>query len=1081
MRNLKKILALVLALMMVLSMMVTASATTFVDDADIDAKYAEAVTVLSAIGVIRGNPTGEEGEFAFDPTGELTRAQAATIISYVLLGDLESIEEEVELYENPFTDVPNWAVPTVLFAHSQGIIIGRNATTFDAKGTITGYELGKMLLIASDICEPEEFAISVWVVDGKAYAEYEDALVASVNAGGAAITTKSVAVGDWKLTVAKELKLAGIWDSEFKLSKKLTREEACYLTFNTMNASTLMDAFEVTETEETVDALGRPLENVWTDAKGNVLYSESPAYTVAYTAKTTDATIKEDLGVTKLPGGSNPTKNGRLVEYYLVDVAKDGTKTYSYVTIDYRAATLSIADADKDGNVAYTLNGTKYYDYSATYATTKKVTDTVALHGDVAHNAVVTYVVDSNKVAHIYPTETVTGVLTSKSSVNGTLTIGGTKYTKSEATGSLAITNAAYALGAISVQLDQFGFVVGTTNAPIVTGQTLAFVVDFYHILVEGTDATLDAYGKPVANTGTPDTYYLFAQCVDMNNQELNLCLGVALDNEGEISENVAVADWYVAALQAAHVGKIQAVKYDNTYKIYSFEAPTAGTVVTATLADKKVSFTDGTNNYYYNNAEFVSVQGNLGDLAVSAGTLKGALHADVDVVVAVVSNASAETTNKIISKVFYYNDEAPELDPDYSTAIWATGAEMLEESSVLKKDALTATPIYTHAVYINGEAAEINTYVEEIGMGFYSYIVDEYDVYTLVPVTDVIARVENVYGSYVTFEDLAGETWDVADFDVTGIPVVNLSKGNKTIDKGDYVVFYAELNDDEEYEIACIYIIDGGSYVMATGAGWTLYADGNYVVTNDAGLEYALANVAEGKTITLTAGEYETLNITADNLSIVGGEGVEVAGVLLTGNTDGLTFKGINIVSGDFTTIWGFDGFTHKNLTVTNCEFGAESSLFLYNAALVENLKVTNCKFAGSHADEAAILVSNVNGATITGNTIENSTYNGIQLGDKVSGDVVISGNTIKNTTDRGIRLALVQDEATVTIMNNKLVDACDEDDEVFKVDTVGTDAKVVFEGNTYQAGTADAADWDPADITETAEAKAYTTTVAE
>ena len=99
MRNLKKILALVLALMMVVSMMVTASATSFVDDADINDKYYEAVSVLSGIGVIRGVENAD-GTFNFNPKGALNRAQAATIIAYVLRGNLDGIADEVFVYEN---------------------------------------------------------------------------------------------------------------------------------------------------------------------------------------------------------------------------------------------------------------------------------------------------------------------------------------------------------------------------------------------------------------------------------------------------------------------------------------------------------------------------------------------------------------------------------------------------------------------------------------------------------------------------------------------------------------------------------------------------------------------------------------------------------------------------------------------------------------------------------------------------------------------------------------------------------------------------------------------------------------------
>ena len=80
MRNLKKILALVLALMMVLSVMATASALDFTDADEI--KNTEAVSVMAGLGILSGNPTAD-GQFAFNPTGTLTRGQAAKILAVV--------------------------------------------------------------------------------------------------------------------------------------------------------------------------------------------------------------------------------------------------------------------------------------------------------------------------------------------------------------------------------------------------------------------------------------------------------------------------------------------------------------------------------------------------------------------------------------------------------------------------------------------------------------------------------------------------------------------------------------------------------------------------------------------------------------------------------------------------------------------------------------------------------------------------------------------------------------------------------------------------------------------------------------
>ena len=69
MRNLKKILALVLALVMSLSLVTIASGADF-NDAD-EITLTEAVDVMTAIGVLEGHNTGD-----FAPQGTLTREPA---------------------------------------------------------------------------------------------------------------------------------------------------------------------------------------------------------------------------------------------------------------------------------------------------------------------------------------------------------------------------------------------------------------------------------------------------------------------------------------------------------------------------------------------------------------------------------------------------------------------------------------------------------------------------------------------------------------------------------------------------------------------------------------------------------------------------------------------------------------------------------------------------------------------------------------------------------------------------------------------------------------------------------------------
>ena len=84
MRNLKKILALVLALVMSLSLMATAGATDFKDESQFNDTYKTAAEVLSGLGVLVGDPDGN-----FRPTGSITRAEAAAAVYRIVTGDVQ--------------------------------------------------------------------------------------------------------------------------------------------------------------------------------------------------------------------------------------------------------------------------------------------------------------------------------------------------------------------------------------------------------------------------------------------------------------------------------------------------------------------------------------------------------------------------------------------------------------------------------------------------------------------------------------------------------------------------------------------------------------------------------------------------------------------------------------------------------------------------------------------------------------------------------------------------------------------------------------------------------------------------------
>ncbi len=196
MRNLKKVLALVLALVMSLSLVTIANASIDFTDAD-DVKYEEAVDVMSSIGVIEGFETG-----AFNPNGTLTREQAAKIITYMLLGS--EAAEKLGPQNTGFTDVPStrWSSPYIGYCVSLGIVNGNGDGTFSPSGTLTGYAFAKMLLVALGYGVNDEY----------------------VGAG-------------WTLAVARDGMQIGLYDEVSVSNAAISRDEACQLAFDALRSN----------------------------------------------------------------------------------------------------------------------------------------------------------------------------------------------------------------------------------------------------------------------------------------------------------------------------------------------------------------------------------------------------------------------------------------------------------------------------------------------------------------------------------------------------------------------------------------------------------------------------------------------------------------------------------------------------------------------------------------------------------------------------------------------------------------------------------------------------------------------------
>ena len=156
----KKLLAMVLALVMTLSLAVSANA--FKDDKSISDDYAEAVAVLNGMGVFKGYEDG-----SFKPEGNITRAEVATIVYRIYTADVAK-NDKSGLYAtyNKFSDMAGagWAQGYIGYCANASLVKGYPDGTFKPSGKVTGYEVLAMILRAVGYDKNNEFSGADWAL-----------------------------------------------------------------------------------------------------------------------------------------------------------------------------------------------------------------------------------------------------------------------------------------------------------------------------------------------------------------------------------------------------------------------------------------------------------------------------------------------------------------------------------------------------------------------------------------------------------------------------------------------------------------------------------------------------------------------------------------------------------------------------------------------------------------------------------------------------------------------------------------------------------------------------------------------------
>ena len=192
----KKLLALVLALVMSMSL-VTISNAAFKDADKISNK--EAVDVMAAVGVLAGYDNGE-----FGATDTLTRAQACKIVAYLDLGGKTA--DAIKGSGTVFSDVAAtaWYAGYVEYCAGAGYVAGVGGGKFDPDAKVTGVQFGKMLLCAL----------------------------------GYKAEIEGYTGADYTIAIARDANKNGLFDDlSIATSANLTREQAAQMAFNALEAT----------------------------------------------------------------------------------------------------------------------------------------------------------------------------------------------------------------------------------------------------------------------------------------------------------------------------------------------------------------------------------------------------------------------------------------------------------------------------------------------------------------------------------------------------------------------------------------------------------------------------------------------------------------------------------------------------------------------------------------------------------------------------------------------------------------------------------------------------------------------------
>ncbi len=531
MKNLKKVLSLVLALSMALSLMTVAFAADAGDFADYDkVEYNEAVDVMVAAGVFNGKDGNK-----FAPNDTLTREEAAKIVTYMMMGQKEA--DKLTATVAPYADVAKdrWSAGAIAYCTNEGILTGSNGK-FYPTGKLTGVAFAKMLLVALGY----------------------DPKIESLEGSAWAINTAKLALGDADLDNGME---------EISLSSNLTREQAAQMAFNAMKANVVdyenrgnnivINGLEIsqgaskaepvkdngnkkgtiakdeilqfaekyceklsvsTKSSDKADDFGRPAITWVYDKETVGSYADSAdhIYVVDAGDKTLATIVTDsdymDLDAADILSNAKVYRNGTAANYSADKTNKVGkgdilevyqnddgdvttivVRSYTYAQIDKVDDDLGSALTKKGASYSVTLKDIDGSSIGGTYYDEYENNSAVVLQGFNANtyteDAVLAVALNGTKVLDSYVAEAVTGTPSSAKAVvaksslvtDGNVTINGEKYEYAGTMTGLANNNNVAFDKEYTIYLSKDGYVIGVDGSAAVSLDDVYYVTGVYN------------------------------------------------------------------------------------------------------------------------------------------------------------------------------------------------------------------------------------------------------------------------------------------------------------------------------------------------------------------------------------------------------------------------------------------------------------------------------------------------------------------------------------------------------------------------------------------------------------------------